>query len=176
MAFEGVRREHNDMTGEEVDLDLTVLGGTWFEASPSGFMQYVVRVRNKGPDGNFNAAVVSDVKGATNALPYGHFELAWEGTGETAPRILHERTKHILIGLYAPTSRGFRFFVPPSPHSGGRSYEVGAVQVMKHNRWRLEFDFEVRDVDRGKGKLLPLRVAFEEPKADCPALLAAATE
>lgn len=168
-VVEGVRRERKDMRAEEVNLELTVLPGTWFPTDP-GFMQYGVRVTNNGPDGRFNAAVVSDVKGATAALPYGHFEIAWEGTAEVEPLLLHGRTRHAVLGTYIPAIRGFRFRVPPSPHSGGQFYEDGPSQEMQHDRWRLEFELEVRDVERGVGCQRSLRVAFATPGAECPVL------
>ena len=169
-GIEGARREHRLRA---VRLELTVGSGTWYGSSPTdpaGFMQYGVSVTNEGADGRFNAAVVSDVHGASAGLPYGHFESAWEGTSEVQPHILTGRTKHVVIGTYRPGTSGFRFRVPPSPHGGGAFYEDGPDQVMKARNWRLEFDFEIRDVERGVAARRRLRVSFANPCAQCPVL------
>ena len=87
------------------------------------------------------------------------------------PQILRGRTKHVVVGAYRPGTRGFRFRVPPSPHGGGAFYEEGPDQVMATYNWRLEFHFEVRDVERGRGETRRLRLFFANPEAQCPTLI-----
>jgi hypothetical protein len=134
---------------------------------PAAFMQYTVMVRNEGADGHFNAAVVSDVKGAMNA-GYGHFECAWEGTAEVEPAIRPDRVKYVIVGKYHPARSGFQFIVPPSPRTGGIKYGEGPVQLFKTSNWRLEFDLEVRHVETGVAQRRTVRVRFDPVGAHCP--------
>ena len=56
----------------------------------------------------------------------------------------------------------------PVPHGGGALHEDGPDQVMNSKNWRLEFDFEIRDVERGVAARRRLRVSFATPSAQCP--------
>jgi hypothetical protein len=136
---------------------------------PAAFMEYTVMVRNEGADGHFNAAVVSDVKGAMNP-GYGHFECAWEGTGEVEPAIRPDRVKYVIVGKYLPATKGFRFIVPPSPRTGGIEYGQGPDQLFKTPNWQLEFVLEVRHVETGIVERRTIQVLFDVVGAQYPVM------
>jgi hypothetical protein len=136
---------------------------------PDAYMSYSVIVRNEGAVGHFNAAVVSDVRGATNPPGYGHFEVSWQGTGEVEPQILPGRTKFVVVGAFNPTRNCFQFKVPPSPHTEGR-YGWGNEQVFKTPNWQLEFELEVRYVETGEHERRTVRVRRDPVGAQCPVM------
>jgi hypothetical protein len=167
--IQGGRREYRQ---RRVKFSVTPNPGEWFGESdhdPNGFMQYAVLIENNGAGGHFNAAVASEVKGAMKP-GYGHFECAWEGTAEVEPPIRTDRARHVLVGLYVPATKGFRFIVPPSPRTGGIEYGYGPDQLFKTDNWQIEFELDVRHVETGEHERRKVQVRFDRVGAHCPVM------